>query len=100
MDGVRRAGRNQFDVHQCASRPGIAFVDWISMLVDAQGAIEVSTSFYRTIPVIFYSSTPEDHLPFIIRCLQLKPDVEAIDGTTGKEVPNFASSHHDVYAFR
>ncbi len=34
--GVRRARRDQMDVNNGASRPGVSFVDWIAVPIDLQ----------------------------------------------------------------
>src|SRR5713226_10728784 len=74
---VRRARRNQMDVDNGTSRPGVAFIDGIAVPINLQGAIEVRTRLDRALAIVFDSSAPDNRFTFFVGDLQLKPDIES-----------------------
>jgi len=64
--GVRRAGRDKMDVNNGASRPGVSFVDGISVPIDLQRTIEVRARLDPAFAIVLHFAAPENHLAFFI----------------------------------
>ena len=95
---VCRPRRDQMDVNNRPSRPGVSFVDGIAMPVNLQRTIEVRPGLDRSLAIVLHFPAPENHLAFFIRGLQLQPDIESVNRATREEVPNLAGAHDDIHA--
>src|SRR6266853_624992 len=96
--GVGGAGRDQMDVNNRASRPGISFVNGIAVAIDLERAIEVRTGFDRAFAVIFDFAAPENALALFVRGLQFEPDIKGVHGATGEEVADLAGADDHIHA--
>ena len=86
------------DVNNRACRPGVSFVDGISVPIDLQRTIEVRARLDRAFAVVLHLPAPENCLAFFISGLQLKPNVESVNRAAGEEVPDLARAHNDIHA--
>src|SRR3984893_5014470 len=96
MCGVRCARRNQMYVYRSAIRPGISFVDRVPVRIDEQRLVEMRAFFHRALAVLLDLTTPEERLTLFIDRLQLEPNIECVDRSAGKEVPDLARSNDYV----
>ena len=95
---IRGTRRDQMDVHDRASGPGVALVDGIAVAIDLQRTIEVRSRFDGTFTVVLDFSAPEEYLAFFISRLQLEPDLEGVHRATWEKVADFAGTHDHVHA--
>src|SRR5260370_38383973 len=95
---VRRARRDQMDVHNRPGCPGVAFVDGIAVAVYLQRTVKVSSGLDGAFAVVFDFSAPENCLAFFIGGLQFKPYVESVHGPAGANVPALGRTHTHVKA--
>src|SRR3989449_1578119 len=100
MNCVRGAGRDQPNVNQRASGPGVALVDGIAVRIRHQGAIEMRALLDRACAAVSYAAAPEQHLTFFVGGLELQPAVKGVHRATGKEVAHLTCAHDHVHANR
>jgi hypothetical protein len=96
MGGVGGAGRNEVDIDNGASGPGVALVDGIAVGVDLERFVEVRAGFDRAFAVVFDFAAPENGLAFFVGGLEFKPNVEGIDSAAGEEVADFAGADDNI----
>ena len=96
--GVRRAWRDQMNVNNGASGPGVALVNRIAVPIDLKRTIEVSSRLDRAFAIVFNFSAPENDLAFLICGLQLEPGIESINGATWEKVADLPSADYNIHA--
>src|SRR5438132_1916582 len=94
--GVRGTRRDEMNVNDGASGPGVALVDGIAVAIDLQRAIEMRPRFNGALAVVLNFTAPKNRLAFFIGGLQFEPDIEGVYGAAGEEVSDFARAHNDV----
>src|SRR5205823_679290 len=90
---VRGPRRNQMNVHNGASCPGVALVDGIAVAIDLQRAIEMRSRLDWAFAAVLNFTAPENGLAFFIGSLQLEPDVERVHGAAGEKVADLARTY-------
>src|SRR5580704_19114886 len=89
---------DQVNIDCRACRPGVPFVDVISMCVDQNGMIEMCARLDGTASAVRRHPTPKNHAAIFIRRRKLEPAIESVHGAARKEMTDLARSHHHVHA--
>src|SRR5437660_6794707 len=96
--GIRGAWRDQMNVNNGASGPGVSLVDGIAVTIDLQRTIEMGSRLDGAFAVVLNFAAPENSLPFIVSGLQLEPDIEGVHCAAGEKVADFAGTHDNIDA--
>src|SRR5262249_26874498 len=100
MNSIRRAWWHQSHISYRARHPRVTLVDRISMFVELEAAVEVGARFDRTAPSIVDFAAVKNCLPLVVYRLQLDPNIERVDCSSRKKVPDFSCSYYDFDAHR
>src|SRR5207244_6320985 len=96
MTNICCSGRNEAYVQRAARLARCALVDRIAVPVELIRAVQVSAWFHWSAAFVGHLAAPENDPPVGVARLELKPDVERVDGPSGKEVSDLTRPHDDV----
>src|SRR5436190_6291947 len=100
MTDICRSGRNEADVQNAARLKCIALVDRIAVSVELIRAVEMRAGLHWSAAFVGHLAAPENDPPVGVARLELEPDVERVDGPSGKEVSDLTRPYDDVDADR
>src|SRR5207249_10371058 len=96
---VRRVcctGGDEAHIGKRTCSPRVTFVDRVSMGIDLQRTIEVGAFFNGPLTVVLNHSVPKDDSSVIVDSLEIKPDIEGVDCSSRKVMPDLSSTNNDI----
>src|SRR5262249_14865100 len=77
-------------VHDRATGPGVALVNWISMGIHLQGTIKMRALLHWAFSTVFHPAAPEHNAAFVVGGFQFQPCIVGVNRASGEEVAHLA----------
>src|ERR1700733_7183886 len=100
MNCVPRPRWNEIHVHSRPRGPRVALVDWVTMLVNQHGMVEMRARLDWPAAPLLSKPAPKNHFAIFILRKKFQPATKSTPCPAGKKMSHKPCPHHDVHAFR